>query len=614
MKRRDFINFMNATPFIGMALPSGVIAANDSRLNPWAAADKIVAIVKGKTSFKKKDFSIVNFGAQKCELDEVPGYLEFGKEVDLLSPRENSFDNYPVIAKAIEACNLNGGGRVVIPRGNWFCAGPVVLKSNVCLHLNSGAKLYFSPNPIDYAKYGSFDCGENGKLELTRWQGNDCLNYASMIYAIGQSNIGVTADDWTAVLDGQAGIPFDSKGKFECWWTWKGSKKSIRAGSKNNGNSPNLKNNSALYKLIEKMSDADQKAVLSDFPKVIADEHFLPILSEANVPINERIFGLGHYLRPSMIHFIGCNNVLLSGYQVANTPFWQHNLVNCNNIHALNIFANSLGPNSDGFNPESCDHVLIDSCTFDSGDDCIAIKAGKNNDISFGTSRNIVVQNCTMQSGHGAITIGSEMAGGVENIYVRNINIENKKWRSKPLNTALRFKTNMNRGGFIRNFFAKDINIPNGVKTTPSYYKPLPDSPCQLSSVSSTAGAVITIDCDYVPTADNLRYRFPDISNLHFSNIKVGKVYAEDGWVSAHQAFVILGPVKNSFNGDMNKFKPLPVRNITISNCDFGMPVNSKNPIFLYNVQNLNLNNVKIANRLFNKRMDDIPFEKPEIC
>jgi hypothetical protein len=94
----------------------------------------------------------------------------------------------------------------------------------------------------------------------------------------------------------------------------------------------------------------------------------------------------------------------------------------------------------------------------------------------------------------------------------------------------------------------------------------------------------------------------------------VGKVYTEDGWVSAYQAMVILGPVKTSFNGDMKKFRPLPVRNITISNCDFGVPVNSKNPFFLHNVQNLNLNNVKIANHLFNKRFDVIPSEKSEIC
>src|SRR5690606_468594 len=126
----------------------------------------------------------------------------------------------PAITAAITACHAAGGGRVLIPAGIWYCAGPMVLRSNVHVHLAAGAQLYFSANPADYAKYGDFDCGANGKLVLSRWQGNDCLNYSPMVYAHGQDNIALTGAGWTSILNGQGGVPFeDGTG---CWWDWKG--------------------------------------------------------------------------------------------------------------------------------------------------------------------------------------------------------------------------------------------------------------------------------------------------------------------------------------------------------------------------------------------------------
>jgi polygalacturonase len=131
---------------------------------------------------------------------------------------------------------------------------------------------------------------------------------------------------------------------------------------------------------------------------------YLPALSEAGVPLSKRIFGIGHYLRAPMIQLIGCTNVLLQGYRVQNTPFWQHHPVHCRNLVIRNVEMHSHGPNSDGFDPEACDHVLVDGCTFDTGDDCIAIKAGKDLDTQYGPSQNIVIQNSIMHSGHGGVT------------------------------------------------------------------------------------------------------------------------------------------------------------------------------------------------------------------
>jgi polygalacturonase len=301
-----------------------------------------------------------------------------------------------------------------------------------------------------------------------------------------------------------------------------------------------------------------------------------------------------------MIQLIGCTNVLLEGYQVMHTPFWQHHPVACRNLTIRKVHANSLGPNSDGFDPESCDTVLVEGCQFNTGDDCIAIKAGKNLDTQYGPSQNIVIQKCTMQSGHGAVTLGSEMAGGIQNVYAQDLVVENMNWATNPLNTAIRLKTNMNRGGFLRNFYVRNVSIPNGVQTSPSFYASLPGSPIVSKTVATAAGAVVTFDCDYTPRADNVRVRPPEVRNVHISKVKVGNVKTKDGApASCFQAFVILGPVASDYNGPAPAPAVLPVRDVTIADCDFGTPVNREHPWYTYNVRGLKLANVTIAGKRY---------------
>jgi polygalacturonase len=325
------------------------------------------------------------------------------------------------------------------------------------------------------------------------------------------------------------------------------------------------------------------------------------------VPVSKRVFGLGHYLRPPMIQLIGCTNVLLQGYHVTQSPFWVHHPVHCRNIVIRKVHANSLGPNSDGFDPESCDYVLVDSCTFNSGDDCIAIKAGKNLDTQYGPSQNIVIQKCTMQSGHGAVTLGSEMAGGIQNVFAQDLVFQNVNWATNPLNTAIRLKTNMNRGGYLRNFYVRNVSIPNGVQTSPSFYATLPGSPIQSRTVATAAGAVVTFDCDYAPRADNVRIRPPQVSNVHISNVKVGNVTKGGKQLSCFQAFVVLGPVASDYNGAQPAPTVWPVSGVTISDCDFGTPANQAQPWYLYNVKGLTLKNVTIAGKVHNTTLSAQP-------
>ncbi len=606
------------TPLTRRALLKGVAAAGatialpaqaDLAGDPWLVADAIVRRLKKPIAFPKRDFVVTKFGARPCATRNVKAWASHDDQAMLPTPVDKATDCYGAFKAAIEACAAAGGGRVLIPKGNWYCAGPMVLRSNVHVHLQAGAHIYFSHKPEHYAKYGDIDCGANGKLTLSRWQSNDCLNYSSMIYAFNESNIALTGEDWSSVLDGQGGVPFTEDG--ECWWVWKGKVRTINAVAQ--GTIPGKRidqmtqvtpnpNNAPLSSVAPWLSAEERKHIEGEGKKWSHDEQYLPALSEANVPLHQRVFGKGHYLRPPMIHLIGCTNVLLEGYHVINTPFWQHHPVHCRNLVIRKVHAESLGPNSDGFDPEGCDHVLVEHCTFDTGDDCIAIKAGKNRDTQFGPSQNIVIQNCIMQSGHGAVTLGSEMAGGIENVFARELVFENVHWDSNPLNTAIRLKTNMNRGGYLRHFYVKNVSIPNGVQISPSFYSSLPGSPIASKTVATAAGAVITFDCDYVPTADTVRVRPPQVSDVHISNVKVGNVSKGGKSGSCYQAVVILGPVASDYNGPQPMPSVLPVRRVTIKDCDFGNPINAENPIYLYNVQDLKLENVTISG----KRIDTV--------
>ena len=196
--------------------------------------------------------------------------------------------------------------------------------------------------------------------------------------------------------------------------------------------------------------------------------------------------------RPPLVGPYGCENVLIEGITLNRSPFWQLHPLFCKNVTVRGVTMSSLGTNNDGCNPEACVDVLIEDCTFDTGDDCIAIKAGRGTDafapppgmpagaiapwVAYPdypnrcstaagdtracavATRNIIIRNCVMATGHGGVTLGSEMSGGIENVFVENIQMN-----SSELDIALRFKTNTRRGGVMRNYYARNITVPNGV-------------------------------------------------------------------------------------------------------------------------------------------------------
>jgi polygalacturonase len=595
LRRRDFVR-AGAGVMAGFGLPLGVVqAAAATARDPWAEADAIIARCRQPIAFLQQDFVITAYGAKPCDVAQVDGFAGYRKPGKVNAPVDGAPDSHSAIKAAINACHAAGGGRVVIPAGNWLCCGPMVLRSNVHVHLSAGAHLYFNNNPLDYARDGDVDCGANGKLTISRWQSNDCLNYSPLVYAYGQQNIALTGDEGS-VIDGMGGVPFkDSK---DCWWGW--------AGHKADGAPPddrqsvvNPRNPATLDALAPSLDPALRRQIEGGRETWRSDHYFLPALSEAGVPVARRVFGIGHFLRPCMVQFIGCTNVQLQGYRVEGAPFWLHHPVNCRNVWFRNVQMNSLGPNSDGFDPDGCDHVLVEGCTFNTGDDCIAIKSGKNLDTQFGPSRNIVIQDSVMNSGHGGVTLGSEMAAGIENVYVQNVEFRNVHWASNPLWSAIRLKTNMNRGGYLRHLYARKLTLPNGVKTQPMFSKRLPDSEVGPDIASAGGGAVIVFDCDYAPADDVMRIRPPQVSDVHISGIRAANVQVGGTRHSCYQAFVLLGPLATSYNG-AGKAAIAPITNVSISDSDFGEPSNSNQPWFIHNVQGLKLSNVRISGKTYN--------------
>ncbi len=392
------------------------------------------------------------------------------------------------INSAIDACTKAGGGRVVVPAGE-FLTGAIRLKSNVNLDVSKGATLKFSTDPKAYLP-----------VVHTRWEGMELMHFSPLIYAFEQTNIAVTGE---GTLDGQGKSFF---------WKWHGNPRY--------GGNPDL------------MSQRPARARLYE-------------MMDKGVPVAERIFGEGHYLRPQFIQPYRCKNVLIEGVKIIDSPMWEVHPVLCENVTVRKLHIATHGPNNDGCDPESCKDVLVEDCFFDTGDDCIAIKSGRNNDgrrINIPTE-NIIIRNCTMKDGHGGITVGSEISGGVRNLFAHDCKLD-----SADLWTALRVKNNASRGGKLENFYFKNI------------------------TVGQVSRAVVEIDFNYEEGAKG--EHTPVVRNY----------VVEDLTCTTGNRAV-----------DLQGLTGAPIYDVTMKNCTFGTV---KNPSIVKNVVRLKLENVKIDGKV----------------
>ncbi len=348
--------------------------------------------------------------------------------------------NQKAINKAIIACAKKGGGRVIVPAGT-FQTGAVTLLSNVNLVVEKDAVLQFVFEPDLYP------------IVPTRWEGLDCHNLSPCIYAYKQTNVAVTGEG-----------TIDGSGSNETWWPWNGHP---RYGFKKGMISQRGGSRARLLKA-----------------------------AEDGVSMDERVFTKDDGLRPQLINFNQCENILLENLTLLNSPFWVIHPLLSKNITVRGMKIINDGPNGDGCDPESCDGVLIENCFFNTGDDCIAIKSGRNNDGRLWNrpSENIIIRNCEMKNGHGGVVIGSEISGGCRNVYA-----ENNVMDSPELERVVRIKTNTCRGGVIENINARNIKV--GV--------------CKES--------VLKINLDYEHNEVCCRGFIPTVRNVNIENITCEK-------------------------------------------------------------------------------------------
>jgi len=404
--------------------------------------------------------------------DQTYSILDFGA-----IPEKEGFST-KAINKAIEVCSQQGGGTVLVPDGI-FATGAIVMRSNVRLHLSDRAVLSFSTNPADYLP-----------VVLTRWEGIDCYNYSPLIYANKAENIAITGK---GLLKGNATT--------ENWWKWKGRKE---------------------YGWVE-----NEPSQLLPHARPKLDE-----FNKKNVPVEERVMGEGFYLRPQFINFVNCKNILLSDFTIENSPFWIIHPLLSENVIIRGLHINSLGTNNDGCDPESCKNVLIENCYFNTGDDCIAIKSGRNNDgLKTVPSENIYVRNCMMENGHGGVVIGSEISGGIRNVFVEGCEMD-----SPELDRAIRFKTNSNRGGITENIYVRNLKI------------------------GQVKEAILRIDCVYDIKNEGTDTLYPVIRNLYLDKVQCNN--------SAYALFIEGIEGKDCVYG------------IHLNNCDFKGVVNENSILY----------------------------------
>ena len=353
------------------------------------------------------------------------------------------------------------GGGRVVIPAGTWFTGPIHFKSNVDLHLDENAVLRFSDNPSDYLP------AVQSSLE-----GMEFYNYSPLIYAFKCENIAITGKGTISP-------------KMDTWKIWFPRQKYYMT---------------AAGKLYTMMS--------------------------TNVPVEERQFGNeGNRMRPYLIHFNRCKNIMLDGFKIRESPFWCVHMFMCDNGIARNLDIKAHGHNNDGIDLEMTRNFLVENCIFDQGDDAVVIKSGSNQDgWRLNTPcENIVIRNCSILQGHTLLGLGSELSSGIRNIYMHNCTAP------KSVLRLFYIKTNHRRGGFVENIYMENIKagkmqrafeIDTGVLYQ---WKDFPTYETRITPIHDIHMKNVTceeVDAIYEIKGDE---RLP-VENIELKNIHVNKV------------------------------------------------------------------------------------------
>ncbi len=326
------------------------------------------------------------------------------------------FLNTFAFEKAMKTLSDKGGGTLIVPFGVWY-TGPITFRSNINLHLEKGALVIFT---TDYNAY---------PLVKASYEGSETRRCQSPISGQHLQNIAITGQG-TINGSGQVWRPLKKLKVTDAFW-----KSVIRSGG------------------VLKTPDywfPSQKSLKAE---LMIDKNPNYLQNQLN---DNQWDSIKDFLRPVMISFVDCKNVMLQGVLFENSPSWNIHPLLCENliIDGITVKNPAYAQNGDGIDLESCKNTLIVNSSFDVGDDAICLKSGKDEEgrLRAKPSENVIVDNCKVFKAHGGFVVGSEMSGGVRNVSVTNCQF-------MGTDVGLRFKSNRGRGGIVENIFVKNISM-----------------------------------------------------------------------------------------------------------------------------------------------------------
>ena len=364
-------------------------------------------------------------------------------------------------AKAIAACAEAGGGRVTVPAGTWF-TGPIHLKGNVELHLGKGAVVEFSDDPKDCLP-----------AVPSSWEGLECLNLSPLVYAYCCTNVAITG---------------------------KGT----------------LRPRMAFWREMMKESKTD----------IMGARAILYKWGSEDYPVEKRDITKAHpaVLRPQCVQFNRCKGVRMEDVRIEDSPFWTIHLFMSEDVTIRRIDVCAHGFNNDGVDIEMTRNVLIEDSVFDQGDDGLVFKSGRNRDAwRVGRpTENVEARNCRFKTVGSLVGVGSELSGGVRNVYVHDCTIENAC-------NLFYVKTNHRRGGFVENIRMENVKVTEvsqvlAVDTDVLYqWRKLPEYETRLTPISGLH--MKNVACARARTGVNINgdFRLP-VRDVYVENVRIGRV------------------------------------------------------------------------------------------
>lgn len=301
-----------------------------------------------------------------------------------------------LIDEAARVANEDDRAEIIFPAGTYL-TGPLTVYSNMVLTLEKGAVIRFIADPTLYQPV------------WTRWEGIECYAMHPLLYADDACNITLRG---AGVIDGSG----------QWWWD--------------------------TFRQIE---NEDRQSPREEWEMQLA---------ALNPDYRSRPGGGARpqtqFLRPPLVQFWKCCGITIEGITLQNSPFWTLHIVYSRDIciTGVKILNPADAINTDAIDLDSSENIAIEDCLFDVGDDAITLKSGSGQDglrINIPT-RNVTARHCRILASHGGIAIGSETAGGIENVSISDCTFSGTQ-------RAIRLKSRRGRGGTIQNITLSDLRM-----------------------------------------------------------------------------------------------------------------------------------------------------------